>query len=264
MSRPSAYILCTSPRSGSTLLCSLLRATGAAGYPESWFHEPSLAQWAEGLDIPLPGGPEDAQIATLIEAAQTRGRAGGSIFALRLQRQSAPFFLKMLSRQHPDLQGDLARIRRSFGNTRFLFLTRPDKVTQAVSYLRAQQSGLWHRAADGSELERLAPPQVSHYDAAFLSEWVETFTRYDAEWRGWFAQEGIEPLELSYDRLARAPVETLRQVLDALSLDPRLADGVAPGVQRLADTTSARWVARFKREAERDRATKADTSGPQG
>ena len=33
----NSYIICSTPRTGSTLLCSLLRATNVAGIPESYF-----------------------------------------------------------------------------------------------------------------------------------------------------------------------------------------------------------------------------------
>ena len=42
-----SYIICTSPRSGSTLLCKLLTNTNVAGVPNSYFHKPSLTNWKE-------------------------------------------------------------------------------------------------------------------------------------------------------------------------------------------------------------------------
>lgn len=248
MSRPQSYILCTSPRSGSTLLCTLLRESGVAGYPESWFHRPSLVGWAKDLEIPLPKGSEPAKIATLIAAAKDKGLANGALFALRLQRQSAPFFLQMLARLHPDLRHDRDRLRACFGETRFLYLNRSDKIAQAVSYMRAQQTGLWHRAADGSELERLASHREPYYDHAFLAQWVKTFTQYDARWRTWFARERITPYALSYDTLSNDPTGCLRAVLAALSLTPPKRQDISPGVQRLSDTLNAEWIERFKRE----------------
>ena len=46
-----AYVICTSPRSGSTLLCKLLVATGVAGLPASHFHEAMTDIEAELLDV---------------------------------------------------------------------------------------------------------------------------------------------------------------------------------------------------------------------
>lgn len=50
-----AYVICTSPRSGSTLLCKLLAATGQAGKPKSYFHKPDL-----GCVANLSGSGENA------------------------------------------------------------------------------------------------------------------------------------------------------------------------------------------------------------
>ena len=248
MSAYTCYILCTSPRSGSTLLCSLLRATGVAGHPASWFHEPSLEDWAEDLGVTPGAFNEKKLIAELIAAAKIRGCGGGDLFGLRLQRQSADFFLRTLRILHPAATSDRQRIERCFGPTRFLHLTRPCKIEQAISYVIAQQSGLWHRAADGSELERLAPPRTPSYDPAALAKWENTFTRYDQAWDDWFSREGITPLRLTYENLARDPSSGLRQVLSALGLDTRLAAAVRPGLMKLADETSRDWQARYQRE----------------
>ena len=43
MAKYESYVLCTSPRSGSTLLCKLLAATGVAGNPDSYFHRPAVS-----------------------------------------------------------------------------------------------------------------------------------------------------------------------------------------------------------------------------
>jgi Uncharacterized protein conserved in bacteria len=41
------YLLCTTPRSGSTLLCRMLQAMGQAGRPDPHFHVPHLSAWLE-------------------------------------------------------------------------------------------------------------------------------------------------------------------------------------------------------------------------
>jgi LPS sulfotransferase NodH len=48
---PSSYLLCGTPRTGSTFLCSLLASTGVAGRPESFFREPDERWWAERLGV---------------------------------------------------------------------------------------------------------------------------------------------------------------------------------------------------------------------
>ncbi|MEI2809525.1 MAG: Stf0 family sulfotransferase [Nocardioides sp.] len=51
----SGYVLCGTPRTGSTLLCGLLSSTGVLGRPESYFREPDERAWAERLGVPVVG-----------------------------------------------------------------------------------------------------------------------------------------------------------------------------------------------------------------
>lgn len=241
MPPPNAYILCTSPRSGSTLLCALLRDSGVAGHPKSYFHQQDLDKWRAGLGL-----TSDTSRPDIFAAAVAQGRGDTDMFGLRLQRHSAPFFLDQLRDAHPDAPTDKAAVQAQFGSTRFLYLHRADKVAQAVSLVRASQSGLWHRNADGSELERSAPPQPLHYDQAAIEQEVETVKAYDTAWEDWFAEQAITPLRLDYDTLSADPAATLTQTLAYFDL-PQGAP-VQPAVSKLSDSISANWIARFKSE----------------
>ncbi|WP_118133114.1 Stf0 family sulfotransferase [Oceanicella sp. SM1341] len=242
-------IICTSPRSGSTLLCRLLQATGRAGLPDSHFHEPSLAAWAEDYGLAPESFPDDrALTAAVLKAAIARGSGDTGCFGLRLQQHSFGFFMERLGALFPQAGSDAERLRAAFGETLFIHLTREDKLAQAVSRLKAEQTGLWHRRADGSELERLSAPRPPAYDAAAIAAHVADMTAADAAWEAWFAAQGITPLRLTYDALSRAPQAVLAQVLGALGLDPALAEGVAAPTARLSDALSAEWIARFRAE----------------
>ncbi|WP_269584667.1 Stf0 family sulfotransferase [Roseibium sp. Sym1] len=246
-----AYILCTSPRSGSTLLCKLLSATGIAGHPDSHFHEASVDAWLDDLGVKAEQAETELQsLQRIFAAANEKGSRQTGMFGLRLQRHSFPFFMEKLKALHPVPTTDTARLEAAFGRTLFIHLTRQDKIGQAVSFVKAQQSGLWHRAPDGTELERLSEPREPHYDGAEIRTCYERFTGFDRDWLAWFGLEGIRPLRITYEDLSAAPRDTLRLVLEKLGLDPVAADGVTPAVAKLADEVSADWAARFRRELE--------------
>lgn len=245
----SAYVLCTSPRSGSTLLCRLLAATGIAGRPGSHFHEPSLAEWLAEYDLPeVPGRSERDTVAAVFDAAIDKGRGGTPVFGLRLQRHSFAFFSEKLALLHPKPAGDVARMQAAFGRAAFIHLTRADKVAQAVSLVRAEQTGLWHRAPDGAEIERTAPPREPVYDGAALRAAFEMLTGYERQWEDWFARENIEPLRLTYDALSADPRGTLATVLEAIGLPGAAATAITPETARLADATNRDWADRFRAE----------------
>jgi trehalose 2-sulfotransferase len=247
--RSQSYFICTSPRSGSTLLCALLKETGIAGCPGSHFHEPSLAQWLEsyGLANKRFASREEA-LRGVFASARERGAGATKVFGLRMQRGSFPYFLEQVDRLYPGRTSDIERIEAAFGPTLFVHLQRADKLAQAVSRVMAEQTGLWHRASDGSELERLAPPREPSYDSEAIARHVADLAALDAEWEHWFAREGLAPLRISYDELARAPQETLAHLLDALGLDPVHARHIQPPTAKLADAISREWIERFAAE----------------
>ncbi len=249
MSKYDSYVISTSPRSGSTLLCNLLAATGIAGNPGSYFHSPSISDWLSYYDLAPETSVSDRDVLDAIfQAAIAKGSLETGMFGLRLQRHSFDFFVQKLAVLHPGLSSDSQRFRAAFGRTSFIHLTRRDKVEQAVSYVKALQTGLWHVAPDGTELERLSPPNDLIYDGNDIRAHCEEVTAYDRDWERWFAMQDIDPLRITYEALSARPIETLSQVLDHLGLDCEAAGGVEPGVAKLADKTSQVWVARFRSE----------------
>lgn len=48
---PSNYLICGTPRTGSTLLCQYLTSTEVAGRPHSYFRKQDMTAWAESWRI---------------------------------------------------------------------------------------------------------------------------------------------------------------------------------------------------------------------
>lgn len=249
MSEFVSYVICTSPRSGSTLLCKLLAATGVAGNPASYFHGSSVDDWLDELGLTPDRSASEANVLRMAfgEAAR-RGCNGTGVFGLRQQQQFFQPLREKLAVVCPGERTDRARLESLFGPILFIHLSRADKLAQAVSYLKAEQTGLWHVAANGSELERLAPHREPLYDFDAVKTCVEMMTAYDRKWEEWFRTEAIEPLRISYDELSADPAGTLRHVLRRLGLNGAAADGVEPGVRKLADSTNQDWMARYRRD----------------
>lgn len=252
MSKYQSYVICTTPRSGSTLLCKLLAATGKSGNPDSWFHAPSIANWT---NFHLDASPEHfatkrEALAAVFQAAREHGTQNTGIFGLRLQRERVGFLMQQLAILYPAIPNESGRIEAAFGKTLFIYLSRDDKLDQAISYVKATQSGLWHRAADGSELERLSTPQELLYDAGRISQCLEKVATENAAWERWFSHEGIMPLRVRYEALAENPTGILVQIFEALGLDFDDSCNVQPAVAKLADETNRSWKQRYLLESE--------------
>lgn len=238
-----SVIIAATPRSGSTLLCSLFRATDPAGRPESWF------RWQNREDFTADFGlPPGSGFRTFLPAAIRAGQSPNGTFGLRLMTDNRAELMRDLR----DLHGPLADrdlIARSFGAVLFVWLARRDTLAQAISRHRAEASGLWHRKPDGSPLELFgdAPAPVD-YDARRIAAYKSEAEADTDNWRDWFAQAAITPVRLWYEDLAHDPLAAFRALCEQLDLPAVDLSDIAPGTARLADGTTQRWAERFRAE----------------
>ncbi|TPL87074.1 Stf0 family sulfotransferase [Mesorhizobium sp. B2-3-12] len=245
-----AYIICGTPRTGSTLLCKLLESTGRSGAPHSFYRRQDVAEWAE--EWKLPGrdtiGEREFNIAYL-KAAIAAGKGGTDVFGLRLMRENLGELSAILDQVYPGLASDTARFERAFGRVLYIHLSRENKLAQAVSLIKAQQTGLWHIAPDGTEIERVGPAQEPQYDFERIKGELAELEAYDAAWNTWFAEQGLTPLRIGYERLSADPAAALLGICEALGVQTPDAEAVRPGVAKLADETTLDWMRRYRLEA---------------
>ena len=247
-----AYILCGTPRTGSTLLCDLLAST-KTGNPDSYYGRRFIPDWAAEWGLPKRESLSERDFeAVYLDAAIRVGKAGTDIFGLRLMRENLGELSEILDRIYPGLASDKARFETAFGSVLYIHLSREDKLAQAVSLVKAEQSGLWHIAPDGTEIERLAPPQEPQYDFERIRRELAALERYDESWNAWFAAQGISPLRVGYESLSADPAGTLAWICETLGVKPPETGDAKPGVAKLSDETSLDWMRRF--QADRDAA----------
>ncbi|MEL7178322.1 MAG: Stf0 family sulfotransferase [Pseudomonadota bacterium] len=243
----SSYVICTSPRSGSTMLCELLSETKVAGKPGSLFHEPSIDAWLDYYDLDMADfSTRRDMLDGIFEAAKARGKGKTDVFGVRLQGGSFAFFMEQLQFLYPDCTSDVGRVEAAFGPTLFIYLSRQDKLEQAISCIRAEQTGLWHRRADGTDLERLEPRREEGYDPEAIRSQAEEFVDFDIAWRSWFDEQSVVPLEVSYENLSSEPQKQLARILDTLGADGSIAHDIPTPTAKLADDINRQWRDRFE------------------
>src|SRR3989337_3196752 len=174
------YIIWGTPRTGSTLLCNLLTSTKTTGNPDSFYGRKFISWWAEEWRLPSRDtmSERDFNIAYL-NAAVVAGKGRTEIFGLRLMRENLEELSAILDQIFPQLPSDRARLERAFGSILYIHLSREDKLAQAISLVKAEQTGLWHIATDGTEIERLSPPEESQYDFERINREVLKLESYD-------------------------------------------------------------------------------------
>jgi trehalose 2-sulfotransferase len=133
-----AYLLCATPRTGSTLLCGLLASTQLAGNPDSYFRQPDLLDRAERWGIPIePNGTFSYR--DFVGTAIAAGSGRNGVFGARVMWGTMELLVEGLRGSDHSLDSDLDVLQRTFGPTLLIHLQREDVVAQAVSWMKAEQ-----------------------------------------------------------------------------------------------------------------------------
>ena len=247
MSAPPAksYLICATPRTGSTLLCALLKSGGAAGKPESYFRRQDKENWALKWNILGPG--KTYEFSDYLNAAIAAGSTVNNIFAARIMWGTMGELVHDLAKMRPaKAGGDLDLLTRAFGPVQFIYLKRRDFVAQAVSLLRAEQTDLWHISDD---LPAGTPAATPHYDGRRIHELVTEAQEHNAAWEDWFQRNGIRPYRVMYEDFSADPVKTTREVHDFLGIALEKDIQLKAGNKRLSDQLNEEWIGRYHAEA---------------
>ncbi|GAA1437057.1 Stf0 family sulphotransferase [Microlunatus lacustris] len=236
-----SYLICATPRSGSTLLCGLLRSTGVAGRPESYFRRQSVSAYADEWGLARRG---DAltEVDGFVRAAVVAGSTGNGVFGARIMWGTMTELTDALSQAHRGgTASALELLTGAFRRTRFLHLRRVDTVAQAVSWARAEQTHYWHAGE-----EAVAGGQEPHFDRDLIDELVHTITMHEKAWQEWFAGQGLSPYELTYEDLAEDPIGAAAAVLEHLGLVLLPERTITVRDRRQADDLNADWITRYR------------------
>ncbi|MGK5671349.1 Stf0 family sulfotransferase [Micromonospora sp. URMC 106] len=242
-----SYFVCATPRTGSSLLLGLLESTGVAGRPQAYFRSPDESAWADRWQLPrtADGGVDYADF---VRAALAEGRTDNGVFGAKLMWGTLDELVARLASVHPDLAGDdVALLDRAFGRTRFVFLRRDDVLAQAVSWLRAEQTGAWFVGGNGEISGDAGNGRAPCFDADGIRHLLETVTEHNAAWEAWFSRWGIRPHPVRYEELVGDMAATTRGILDFLGLDvPAAGHPIVARHQRQADDLNRQWIARYR------------------
>ena len=232
---PLSYLLCGTPRTGSTLLCGLLASTGVAGRPQSYFRQPDEQACARRLGVPV-AGDGSFDYPSFVRAARTAGSTPNGVFAARVMWGTMHRIVDGLApaggRRNLDVLVD------AFGPLRLVYLRRDDVVGQAVSWARAEQTGYWQ---DGDR--SLAQPR---FDLDQTADLVRTIREHNAGWSSWFAEQGVEPHSVTYEDVIGNPRQAVRRILDHLGVELPRNWRPAARQRRQADEVNVDWARRYR------------------
>jgi trehalose 2-sulfotransferase len=243
-----SYLVASTQRSGSTLLCRSLADAGVAGRPEEYFltgppeaFPPGWTSWEDGI-FARPHGPMDRE--GYLDLVFRLGTTPNGVFGAKLMWNNVPHVLEKLW-ELPRFVGldRAATFLALFPNLHVIHLTRRDRVAQAVSWARAAQDGVWVL----SDTEPAAPVTEPVYSYEFIAGLERLLIDGEHGWRELCAELGEEPLDIVYEDLVDPATyaDTIRSALDHLSADhPDLTIG-APRTHRQADEINEGWIERY-------------------
>ena len=260
-----SYLVCATPRSGSTLLCHLLDQTGIAGHPEEYFealrhsgvprrpHEYfdpqrhaniierlAFRELPDGIERQANPLWEPESYDRYLDWALHEGTTPNGVFGAKLMWGYLGDFATLLR----GIEGNAGKpvpelLAASFPGLRYVQITREDKIRQAVSLWKAVQTQAWRAREDDAPA---VEPTFSFRAINFL---VRQLTAHDAAWDAYFLGLGVTPLKITYEELAEAPDRVVRGVLDHLGI--AAPPGLTVQVSKLkvqADARSEEWVRR--------------------
>ncbi len=235
-----SYTIWFSQRTGSTLLCKALEATGIAGVPNEWFNcKPDLLNEFH-----------QTSHAELQEHLWKVGSTVNGVFAINHSFYE-PHFTQLVEtlRKFPNCPQEetnrTAIWEHAFPNHRHIFMTRRNKIRLAVSWWKAIQSGEWHLLRG----EHPKPVDLSDpysYDA--INHLYNECSMREAGIQEFFTEGDIVPLTIVYEDFVKQYEQTIRNILDYLQLDSNTITIAAPPLAPTADTVSEEWIQRFREE----------------
>ena len=270
-----SYLICATPRSGSTLLSQALRDTGIAGCPEEHFevlletgqrrqprdyfqrsNDPEvwvLLDDPEFQDVLGEYGGRYAEhpahrdpswhppdFERLLEEALRKGTTENGVLGTKIMWAYFRDFVR-LARRTPGLENvSPCEVPASvLPNLRkFVWIRRRDTTRQAISLWKALQTKEWRR-----DTEEDVGGQGLRFSFAAVDHLRLRIEEHNAAWQVYFERCGIEPLRVVYEEFVEAYEESVLGLLEDIGIPlPKGFTVVEPKMRRQADETSDKWV----------------------
>jgi LPS sulfotransferase NodH len=235
MKPTKSIIVVGAQRSGTSLLCEALKATGQAGVPEEYFLQLADVEWRREKS-------EDdfrAYVAHLLDVGTTPNGVFGANIMWNTHSGVWPV-LQRLSEFSAATPGEV--YDKVLPGVHYVWVRRRDHVRQAVSWVKAAQTGIYRTDYDNAR----EPLQEPEFDFKFIDSLRGLIVEGEAGWGGHFKSSGHPPAEVFYEDLVASFHDTISRVLEfcGLSVSGRHEGGALP-VKKLADGINDEWVARY-------------------
>ncbi|NEQ52627.1 MAG: hypothetical protein F6K11_21225 [Leptolyngbya sp. SIO3F4] len=226
------YMICSTVRSGSTLLCKTLETLDGFGHPEEYFHRHRLKT------LTLNDSADDfLQYCHSIFTQDTLNRFGSKMHWWQLIDFLA------LARQLPKFREkeDLDILNTIFPNLRFIYLRRRNVVSQAISAAIASQTGQWEKGSHSK------PSKPVKFQPWKIYEWERSLNEQNHCWQMFFHNNGLDYFEITYEELVDSFSKGITNVINYIDDEQNQpATSLTMPTQQQSNVTNQRFAIYYK------------------
>ncbi len=193
-----SIVYCSSPRTGSTLLCTLMNQFGAFGSAQEYL---SFTDVAPKTYTRFGMGSKDDYNKDVPQATKElieKSASKHGIVSIKLHYSQ---YQGMLTKHNFDIFSFLP-------NPRFFYCTRGDTLKQAISWLKAQQTGQWYHTRRKQNEPR--------YDFEKLNHIIQRVHEERHSWETFFSANNILPHRVCFESLVKDKADTVKDIISYL------------------------------------------------
>lgn len=221
------YIICSTPRCGSTLLCDLLTRSGDLGVPHEYLNISSHGlELMSRLGIDL-ADPNLGQ--TYFNTLQRVRTTPNGIFGLKTHYH------------HLSILIDPPLFNEIFHQAKFSQIIRRNRIAQAVSFCIALQTQQW----DSTKKKQNEPT----YDATLIDECLSQILNQESEWTYFFQVNNIKPHKIHYENLLEDRKTVCKEFVDFVEVESNFDFNInSSEFGRQRNHLNLEWENRYKFE----------------
>ncbi len=235
MKTQRSYIVAATMRSGSTLLCDLLANTQVAGDARLEYLIPQvetkeqfeqlLASVKFQADDELKAGLqklgqlhtwEQDTYSQYVQSALDLFRSSNDVSSVKLMWETFKQVIQRLQQESSISQESPRQcLERVFPQVKFILITRSDKLAQAMSLDRAQQTNQWFQLQSSSV--RQFPSYRMNVD--YVTQAMDSLKQEEQNWLDFFKTNDIPFHRVEYETLVTAKRSTVHGCLQFLQIE---------------------------------------------
>ncbi len=233
------YVICTTARSGSNLLCDLLTSSKMMGNPKEILNLDSMLRpFCERHNL----FENDAQISMnhYLNYAIDKLSSKNNIFGMKVLFDQLEPFLKSEA------------VKQFLQTSQFIWLVRRDVVAQAVSMYIARVTDEWTSMNEQKNLEQENKNRREEvqYDGKKIGDFVKYLTQKNLKWLEFFAINQVNYMQVYYEDILINPNRVCQNICQFCEVEPEYKFSLSNArFKKQGNELNERLAATFRKES---------------